>query len=267
MSSAQKVIKYLAIAFAISLIVSIFIGIYQAIGTTYGVLTNSTGEDRPNVNNYPNLSNILIVDIGASQLKIEEGEYLKVESNNKYITSFQENNKLFVKEKSHGIFKTKGNEEVIIYVPKDMIFNKVYISNGAGKINIENITAYDLELELGAGKINIERITTYNSTDIQGGAGEVTINNAKLNNLDLDVGVGKFTLNASITGNSKIDAGVGQLNINLLDSKDNYSIYTETGIGSAKIDGYPVKDESIYGIGNSKIDIEGGIGSINITFK
>ncbi|MBP3919949.1 MAG: DUF4097 family beta strand repeat protein [Bacilli bacterium] len=266
MSSAQKVIKYFAIAFAISLIVGIFMGIYQAIGAIGGALTNGTGKDGLNINNYSNTSNILSVDIKASKLKIVEGESLKVKSDNKYITSNQDYNKLSVTEKKSSIFKTKDMEEVIIYVPKDMIFDKVYISNGAGKINIENITARDLELEIGAGKLEIDKITTYNNTEIESGAGEVIIKNANINNLDLDAGVGKFTLNASMKGKSNIDAGVGELNINLLDSKDNYSIYAENGIGSITIDGDSIKDDSTYGTGNNKIDIDGGIGSINIKF-
>lgn len=266
MSTAQKIIKYLAIAFAISLIVGIFMGIYQAIGIVGGSLTNSTGGDGLRINDYPNTASILSVNVKTSNLRIVEGDSLKVETNNKYISSHQDSNKLTVTEKNKSNFNSKDKEEVIIYVPKDMIFDKVYISNGAGTINIENITAKDLELEIGAGRLRIDKITTYTNTEIEGGAGEVTIKNANLSNLDLDVGMGKFTLDASIKGNSNIDAGVGKLNISLLDSKDNYSIYAETGIGSITVDGYSIKDEHTYGTGINKIDIDGGVGSIDINF-
>ncbi len=267
MSSMQKVIKYLAIILAISLIIGIFTGIYQGIGALFGVLTDDTSENDFNINEFPNSFSILNVDIKASKLKIVTGESFKVESNNKYVTSKQTNNKLSVIEKHTNFFKLNKNSEVIIYIPEDMIFDKVYISSGAGTINIESITAKDLELELGAGKIEIDNITTYNSTDIDGGAGEVIINNANISNLDLDAGVGKFTLNASIKGKSDIDAGVGELNINLLDSKENYSIYTESGIGRIIVDGNTIKNQSYYGNGNNTIDIDGGIGSININFN
>ncbi len=266
MNSAQKVIKYLAIALAISLIASIFMGIYHVVGAFGGLLTNNTSGEGLNINDYPASSNILSIDIKASKLKIIEGEYLKVESDSEYITSSQDYNKLAITEKPHSILNKKNDEETTIYVPKDMTFDKVYISSGAGTINIETIATHDLELELGAGKLEIDKITTYNNTNIESGAGEVIIKNAKLSNLDLDAGVGKFTLNTSLTGTSKIDAGVGELNLNLLDSKENYSIYTETGIGSIMIDGNNVKDESTYGMGSNKIDIDGGVGSINIKF-
>lgn len=222
-----------------------------------------------NVDTYSLFSVVLLflfISYYFQLLKIIEGKSLKVESNNKYIKSKTANNKLSVTEKRHSIFKKKDNEEVIIYIPKDITFDKVYISNGAGTINIENITTRDLELELGAGKLEIDKLITYDNTEIEGGAGEVMIKNAKLYNLDLDVGVGKFTLNASILGSSNIDAGVGELNINLLDHKDNYSIYTEAGIGSIRIDGVNVKNEANYGTGANKIDIDGGVGSININF-
>ncbi len=265
MNTTQKIIKYLAIAFAICLIISIFMGIYHTIGAIGGAVTHSGGNGL-NINKYPNTANILSIDIGASKLKIVEGTSLKVETNNKYIATTQDFNKLSVTEKSHSIFNTKGKEEVIVYIPKDMTFDKVYISNGAGSINIENITTQDLELELGAGELTIDQITSLNNTDIDGGVGEANINNAYLNNLDLDMGVGEFTITGSIRGKSKIDAGVGELNINLKDNKDNYSIYTETGIGSIRIDGNSVKNETTYGMGNNKIDIDGGVGSINIRF-
>lgn len=266
MSSAQKVIKYFAIFFAISLIVCIFFGIYQAVGAVGDVLTNNVSSKGLNIKHYPNSSNILSVDITYSKLKIVEGDNFKIESDSKYIISKQDHNKLSIKEKSKGLFETRRNKIVTIYIPKDMIFDKVYISNGAGIIDIENITTKELKLDIGVGKVQIDEITSLNNTNVESGAGEVTIKRAKLNNLNLDAGVGKFTINGELTGKSEIDAGVGDLNINLLGDKDCYGIYVETGIGNISIDGKKIKDSTTYGIGNNKVDIDGGVGNINIRF-
>lgn len=52
----------------------------------------------------------------------------------------------------------------------------------------------------------------------------------------------------------------------MTNTKDNYKIIAEKGIGSIKIDGVEQGQESTYGSGENLIKLEGGIGSINIDF-
>lgn len=266
MSTTQKIIKYVAVAFAISLILGIISGIYYIGKEIGGFLTESNKEKSIEISEYPNTSNILSIDIAASKLIIKEGASLKVENNNEYITTEQDNNKLSIKEKKHHSFFASKDSELTIYIPKDLTFDEVFISNGAGIINIEKLISKNLKLELGAGEVTINNLEVLKDTSIDSGAGAVTISKSNLNNLDLNVGVGKFIINSILTGNSKIDAGIGELNINLLDSKENYLITADKGIGSIKIDGVEYKNETSYGNGENKIDIDGGIGSINISF-
>jgi len=266
MNDTQKVIKYVAIAFAICLIVGIFMGIYQAIGFLGRSIVGGSNHGL-DINNYPTTANILSIDIAFSKLEIIEGETLKVETDNEYIVSEQDNNKLSVYEKKHSSFWGSETNTVTVSIPRNIVFDKVYISTGAGTIDIENITAESLELEMGAGKVDIGNMTVLHDTKIEGGAGEVNIYRSNLCDLDLDVGVGKFTLNTILNGESDIDAGVGELNIHFLDGKENYRIKAETGIGSIRIDGDSIKNDFTYGTGLNEIDIDGGIGSINIYFN
>ena len=97
--------------------------------------------------------------------------------------------------------------------------------------------------------------------------GNFYINSGTIGNLELDQGVGKVYVNAYLRGTSKIEGGVGKLDINLLGGKDNYRIVVEKGVGSIKVDGNAVGNENIIGSGNSKVNIEGGVGEININFK
>ena len=48
--------------------------------------------------------------------------------------------------------------------------------------------------DLGAGKTDISNVLVLNDCDIDGGAGEIVIDNSELSNLDLDMGVGKVTI-------------------------------------------------------------------------
>ena len=78
------------------------------------------------------------------------------------------------------------------------------------------------------------------------------------------MGIGKFELASNLTGRNDIDAGVGKLDLNLLDSIENYSIKADKGIGSITINRKEVSDSMQYGNGDTIIDIDGGVGSIEI---
>lgn len=269
MTTAQKVIKYLALAFAMFLIVSIFSGIMIGISTLSNIFKSdddvTTGLRNLNVEN----SNItqLEIDINYANLTIKTGEALKIETNNKNINSKEKGNKLIIEEKKYNWFKTKDESDLIIYIPSNYSFDDISIDAGAGKINIENINTKKLELDLGAGKVTIENLVVVQNADIDGGAGEISIKNSSINNLDLDGGAGKFTLDSKLTGNNKIDSGVGELDIVLLGDKEDYKIIVDKGIGTSKIENENIKDGKTYGNGLNLLDIDGGVGSININFK
>lgn len=94
----------------------------------------------------------------------------------------------------------------------------------------------------------------------------MTIDKLITENLDLDLGVGKITLTSKLTGINEINSGVGETNINLLGIKEDYQIKVDKGIGSIDIDGENILNNTYYGNGTSRVDIDGGIGSINVRF-
>lgn len=263
MSNAQKIIKYFGIAFAVCLIVGILVGIYQFGSMIIHMMVDDSDDSHFNMNSYPDHMNVLHVDLHCSKLVIKQGSDLKVENNSQSIKVNQKQNQLFVQETDHHFFD-RQTSEVIIHIPSSITFDEVMIDAGTGNIKIERLKTKELTLELGAGKMDLDYLTVSQSANIDGGAGEVVIDHADIKNLDLDVGVGKFTLNSILKGKNEIDAGVGSLNIYLLDSIKNYSIYAEKGIGSIYLNGSNMRDESTYGNGNYKIDIDGGVGNINI---
>lgn len=261
MNSTQKIIKYLAVAFAIFLTVEIFLGIYKIDNYIGGILTESEIKDF-NIEEFDAEAKVLSIDINASKLIIKNGDTLKVETNNKYIETKQINEKLEIKETKHNIFKN-NNSEVIVYIPEPILFDNVYISNSAGTINIENLDSKIVNISFGAGKVEIENLLVTENATIEAGAGEVKINKSQINNLNLECGIGKVTLNTILKGQNKIEAGIGELNINLLNSIKNYTIKTEKGIGSISINNEELGN-NIYGDGIDYISVEGGIGSIKI---
>ena len=89
----------------------------------------------------------------------------------------------------------------------------------------------------------------------------------KINNLEANLGVGDFNFVGKLIGKSEIDSGIGQININLLDSKENYRLEIDKGIGNVTIDNEEFQMNRIYGTGSNYLDIDGGVGSIKINFK
>lgn len=273
MTSAQKVIKYLAIAFAIFLILTIISAILSGI---YG-LTIFLGVKKENENiqsDEMNLINFedgnietLDIDVSYASLTIKTGETLKAETTSTKINFKTSNGKLQVNEKNRNWFSINKNEELIVYIPKNIKFEKVKISAGAGKINIENLTTKNLSFELGAGETTIENLNVLNNCNIEGGAGKVNILSGTINNIDLDMGVGEANLKAALLGKNKIDAGIGSLNINVIGSKENYEIKADKGIGNIRIDGKEISSGEEYGKGENYIKINGGVGNININFE
>lgn len=273
MSIAQKIIKYLALAFAIFLIVTIFSGILTGIYT----MSNILGLKKESTESITEISTLeleeiddyayLDIEIKYSNFKIKLGEKFEVQTNNDNIEVNQKNDKLKITEKqSNWFWRNSNEEELIVYIPENIEFEKVNIETGAGRVNIEEIKAEKLKLNLGAGETIINNIVSDN-VDIDGGVGKFTIENGTINNLDFDLGIGETTINAKITGNNKIDTGIGSLKLNIDGNIEDYKFKVEKGIGNIKLNGKQVSNNEIIGNGENVIDIDGGIGEIIINFK
>lgn len=267
MIKTKKLIKYCAIAFAIFLTINIISAIMFGIITLGNIFSsnNDIGGKLENLNIANNI-NYLDIEVANTNIILKQGNILRAETNNKYLKLKERNNKLIIEDKRNNLFGKNNNTDLIIYLPVDQIFNEVSIENGAGRINIEFIKTQKLELELGAGRVEINNVTVTKELDINGGAGKVNIINGNINNLDLDMGIGSLNLESTITGYSDIEAGIGDLNLKLIGSFDNYKLKVNKGIGIATLNGKKIKSALYYGEGPNLINIDGGIGNININY-
>lgn len=268
MSSLQKTIKYIAIAFAIFLSINIISGIIYGLSSLENIFHDDNNKVTRKLEELEikNNASVLNIDVSSVNLIIKEGNYLKAETNNKYITIKQKQNSLSITEKKHHWFSNNKNKELIIYIPTNFSFENVVITAGASKVNVDKLSTNNLYLELGAGKVDINKLIVLKDTEIDGGAGKITIRSGDIHNLDLDMGVGSLSLTSKLTGNNYIDSGVGEMNLYLLGVLDDYRISLDKGIGSATIDGNNMSNDTKYGTGNNKLEIDGGVGSINIDF-
>lgn len=265
MTTVQKVIKYLALAFAFFLIFTIGVTIFSTLVGVSTIFFNNDVSEKTTEMLLDNNITEMDIDVATASIEIKEDSKFHVEFNNEYIKTTRNGNEFKIKQKRK-LFKSNKSLKVIVYIPSNYLMEEFCISSGAGKITISSLKTKKLELDLGAGKVSIDNLTVLNETDIDGGAGEMVINGTEINNLDLDMGVGNLVLSSKILGRTKIDAGVGNLKLEL-PSKDDYTIDIDSGIGNCKIDGEKIKHDTIYGNGQNYIKLDGGVGNITINFN
>ncbi len=243
----QKAVRYGAIALALILIVNIASCGLKIIGGTLNLASLGT-LDEAKLYEFDSDTDSLEINISAAMLAIrfERCEKITVKSNLKGLT---------VKERS-GNLKINDNKG----------FLSVNETEGFVEIMIpEGVTLREIDLDLGAGKTVISSIKA-DRVDIDGGAGELLIRSCDVSELDLDMGVGVLDFHGSITDKADISLGVGKTDITLLGGKDKYKLVLEKGIGEIKVDGETVGNTKL-GEGECTVDIDGGVGEININFE
>lgn len=266
MTTLQKTIKYLAMAFAIFLTVSIIGGILSMFGLVGGFFGGEAVTE--DMKTYTVSSDIqsLEVKINAADYTIKQGDRFSVESNLKHLTVTEKNGVLTIRE-TKKLSSTYKGAVLTLYIPANTVFEKANITTGAGRLTVDCLSADTMDFELGAGEVKMDTLIAASDIDIDGGAGKITISGGALHDLDLNMGVGQLNLTSALTGKSDFELGVGESNITVLGNKDDYRLDIEKGIGNVTVDGTSVSNIKGQGSGNNSIEVSGGIGAIHLKFK
>ncbi len=208
----------------------------------------------------------LELKLGAAEVTIRQGEGFSVETNGKYIVCESRNGVLTVRESDDRPLFRRNQVTVSITIPAGKVFRHVDLESGACQLVVQELCCETLELEMGAGELVAEHLEVTGSAEIQGGAGRLSIHRGELRNLELDMGIGELELQARLLGTCSIDMGTGSANLELIGPREDYRITMDTGIGSAKLENETMQDGTVYGSGENRIRIDGGIGDITIRF-
>lgn len=256
-------------AFAIFLSVSIIGGIITGLNGVSYILSGRNNDAVGKMQVYPIEGEIssLSLSLSGAKLEIKTSDKFSVESNHNYISVKSENGQLCINETKKLFSVYPKDVTVILNIPDGFVFDEATVETGAGKVQIDSLSADVLKLSLGAGESEIRNLTANSRADIDGGAGRLNIDGGLLCNLKLDMGVGALTLKSRIEGQSRLDYGIGETRLTLLGSREAYKIELDKGIGEAKLCGESMRDDSVYGAGNNRIEIDGGIGAIHIDFS
>ena len=263
MTTAQRIIKYCAVAFALFLVVTIIGSICGALG----LLSHFYGDEEPGpMQTYTVSQDVqdLNLDIGAASLQVVEGEQFSVQSNHKHLTVEENNGTLRIREDGQFFGLNDGGITVTLTIPRGFVFGRASLSTGAGSVKVDSLSAETLHMEFGAGAADIGNLHASVKADISGGTGKLVIRDGAINNLSFEIGVGKLDLTSKLTGDCDLEFGVGSADVCMLGDAQDYRIELDKGLGSARLDGVSMEDGGIYGSGTTKIDIDSGIGSLDI---
>lgn len=271
MTTTQKIIKYLAIAFALFLVISIFSIIFGLSREIISSINNDKKESElleeyttisNNVNNIESFK----IDISNDDIEIKEGEKFEVKTNDPDVKFYHENSKVKIKSDKtfswHPSNSSRGT--IIIYLPNEFNISELDLNLGAGKIDIDKIFVETLLMDLGAGTMTAKEINVYEKAMINGGAGNININSGTINNLNLKLGAGNASIQSDLTGSNTLTPGVGRLNLGLSRSKDNYRFDINKGLGNIILNDFDVSEDTLIGDGETKIKINGAVGNIII---
>ena len=271
MTTTQKIIKYLAIAFALFLVISIFSIIF---GLSREIISsiNSDKKDSKLLEEYTTISNNVNniesfkIDISNDDIEIKEGEKFEVKTNDPDVKFYHENSKVKIKTDKtfswHLSNSSRGT--IIIYLPNEFNISELDLNLGAGKIDIDKLFVETLLMDLGAGTMTAKEINVYEKAAINGGAGNINIYSGTINNLNLKLGAGNASIESDLTGSNTLTTGVGKLNLGLSRSKDNYKFDISKGLGNIILNDFDVSEDILIGDGETKIKISGAVGNIII---
>lgn len=270
MRTTFQIIKAFAIVLAVMIIVSIVgaaVAGVEALGllghkseTEYTVVTDAGYTDVRELD----------INVKATELKIVEtdDDPVRVETTSKYIDQWQDGDTLHITERSHGIFGWNAVGVTTIYLHKNAHFEYVNLEVGAGTLTATaRISTQRLAMDLGAGHATIEELYVNDQAKIETGAGLLEVHHGKVKDLDLEMGVGKVATNLRLVGDSKIQTGTGKLELGLDGSRDDYKILVHKGLGSVTLDGADLHDDEKWGSGLNQVEIESGVGAVEITTK
>lgn len=271
MTTTQKIIKYLAIAFALFLVISIFSIIF---GLSREIISsiNSDKKDSKLLEEYTTISNNVNniesfkIDISNDDIEIKEGEKFEVKTNDPDVKFYHENSKVKIKTDKtfswHLSNSSRGT--IIIYLPNESNISELDLNLGAGKIDIDKIFVEILLMDLGAGTMTAKEINVYEKATINGGAGNINIYSGTINNLNLKLDAGNASIQSDLTGSNTLTTGVGKLNLGLSRSKDNYKFDISKGLGNIILNDFDVSEDILIGDGETIIKISGAVGNIII---
>ena len=162
------------------------------------------------------------------------------------------------------------NEVLVIQVPVGFEFDNVYIETGAGQLELERITAGELEMSIGAGQMDVAEIFAQELL-VTIGAGQGEIERFEAESVKMSVGAGQLHATGIVHQDADLDCGIGEIVLDVIGQQGDFEYSISVGIGEANFGGMTIAGLGRDTSGNlgmdKRIDVNVGIGSVTVNFK
>ena len=276
MTQTQRIIKYCALALAGLIIAAMIGGVIQLFARLASVDREKELLDAPTelaIEQDGSALTSLRIELFATKLTVCRGDALGIVTNDPSITAVLEEGELFLAEPERKtsflamqIGSTSSKVGELTLTLPEILFERLELSADVGEVHIDRIAAKQATLNFGVGDVVIDSLSITQSGEIDCGVGDLTVRSGALQNVLLDMGIGETVISAAFSGETDVDLGIGSAQLTVRGRAEEYSVTVEKGIGSAKLDGERVADGKTYGDGAHSIRIDGGIGSIELSF-
>lgn len=281
MNTNQSWIKYLAIAFGLVLALGIIASIVNggvAIMRGFGLIENRTQISEPDGDtfqqDFAGELEAVFINFDTGSITLKTGNAFRVEGSDlpASLTATLDDGKLVIEDDGptniipNLIGKDHG-PNLVVTIPNDTHLKKLELEIGAGRAELSRIITDELTIKQGAGEVEADQLQA-NSGKLNGGAGAVHFSDVQLNDFEIKGGVGLVNIQGIVTGDLEIDCGVGQTSLDIDANVNDYFITADQGVGPITINGESISES---GTGSKsaphRIDIDGGVGPVTMTFK
>lgn len=272
-NSLGKAVYVIGKIFAIILIVSIIGAIIQGVFSIFSgdgvVHIGGNKDDESSHISQEYIDELdgycLVADLKATDVTVNSGDKFEYKTNNKYVDVKQINGNVIIKETK--TVNGKSTSKLELTIPSEKKFSTVDFSCGEGNVTINGFYAQDLDFELGAGDVTVNNLVVTGSAEIDCGAGNLNINGGSLNDLELNCGVGKISVSSAFTGECEVNSGIGEVDINALGNASDYAVSVDKMAGTVTVNGKKLSSGDTFGNGKNIIEVDGGLGEINVFFE
>lgn len=228
------------------------------------------------ISNDENITDIE-VGLGAGEILFEESpdEYFYMEEEGKWhLDTETRNGKLVISAGKDGIWDIFADEEdmalgkAIIYLP-EKVYNRISIEVGAGVVSLGEIQADAVSFEVGAGEMNMDSLAA-REFDVEVAAGSCEVKKMTVGKIDAEIAMGEFIAAGEVYEKLSAEVGMGEITLNLLGKEEDYDYSVDCGAGEVRIGNWNYSgiagEENHDNPGVKKIDVECGMGSVDIRF-
>lgn len=179
-----------------------------------------------------------------------------------------ENGTLFIKSNDNFI---SFSGDVIVFIPGDLLLKQLEIKAGAGEVEVNEIHAEEMRLDIGACTTSLKNVSADNMI-INVGAGEVDLEGAEIaDTITARVGMGEIDFEGIVGGNIDLDCGMGNVEFhNRGKAYDDYNYNVKCGAGNVEVGDFSYSGLSTWkkiDNGSTKtMEIDCGMGNVEISF-